>query len=389
MHEGRKFSLPEKKLELILLIFFSIFFLGFILAPDTKAHRILFFSAAVFPFLIFRFRHIYECNQHQTIFLSTSYLGLLALSIFWSNVDNARIDKEILEIISTYFFICISFYYFSQKSWQRIFDLFLAVSFFVAIISIFQFYQEHEFPKERLMNTVHSLHPSITANYFLLAIILTATKIKKIYISRQNFLYIFLIIFFTFCILLTHSRGAMLGFLVSGVFIFSVKNKKYAVIFIALCSIGALIYWLIEPNLFEKLFKRGLSYRPEIFSTLIERVGDNIFLGLGALASEAVPFNDFTAVHSHSIYMASFYHLGLVGLTFHGLILALTLWQGINLYYANGNMLPVAWMIMGASCLSIDGSLISRPYLMEWLLFWAPVTLTAARYSQLKLKEAR
>jgi O-antigen ligase len=369
----------------IIITLFAFFMGAFLFASSAQGHRLIFFSLVVIPFFILHKNQFFQEKKSLLLLLSSLLIALFALSLSWSTFEiDSRVDKSLLKVISTYLFVHISYYCFSQKKWIYILNFFVICAVIVGIISLFQFYQNHNFANDRLRNTVHDLHPSITANYFLFALVIVCFQLDKFKTRIGLSLALTAIaLFFLSNIILTHSRGSLLGLIICGAAFTLVRNYRYFLLFVFRSTLSIFGYCLVEPVLFEKLILRGDSGRFHIYRILIERVSENQLFGLGLLADQSIYFSKtFTSVHTHSIYLASYYHLGLVGLSTHLAILLVAIYQGICIFKMNGNWLPFILLILGASCLSVDSGSLMRPYLMEWLLFWTPVALIAARYSQ-------
>jgi O-antigen ligase len=388
MKDAQRLKLYFEK-DNILELLFALFLGAFFFIESTKGHRVFFVTLVVIPFIIFHRTQLFNEKKSLTILLSSVLLSLFLFGIFWSSAEpDAQIYKTIVKVLSTYLFIQISFYYFSQKNLNLLQYVFIACAVIASLVSIFQFYQQHPFPQSRLQNTLHDLHPVITANFFALAFLVTTFQIVQNKNKKyQLVIFIFAALTLVSAVLLTHSRGAILGLIICGVSILAIKKLRYLVIFLILIGLLGFAYWLFEPSLFESLFQRGSSNRFTIYKILIERVSDTRLFGLGTIADETIDFNTYyTFQHAHSIFLASYYHIGIVGLMVHGLIAFYAVYQSFIIYSRTGQWLPFCIIIFGLFCLNVDGSFVIKPYLMEWLLFWVPVTFSAAQYNILIVK---
>ena len=131
----------------------------------------------------------------------------------------------------------------------------------------------------------------------------------------------------------------------------------------------------------DELVKRSTSFRPEIWGELISRtLQTNWLLGHGIIADSSVAHSSyehgvFSFHHAHSVYVATFFYGGVVGLLgFLGLLAYL----GLRLYQANGaEMRGLATMalIYAAVVMFFDGDrlLVKVDYL--WIVFWLPVAM--------------
>lgn len=383
------FIRPFLERKNIIITLFAIFMSAFFWTNDSKGHRLIFILLLALPFLILHGKNIFLANKTISLYLSWAILFLLCCSVFWSDIESYKeADKSFINILSAYLILQIAYFCFAHEKWQWAINAFSFTAVIVISLSVFQFYQEHSFPNDRFASTIRELHPNITANYMVLALVFFIFKINQSVslISFKNLAFIFCIIFLGLCVLLTHSRGAILTLFVSLSMLTLLKKPKLFFSLILMSLLITLIYWLVEPVIFEQLFLRGSAGRSKIYQILLERVVGNEILGLGLIADETIYFSPtFTSGHTHDIYLASYFHLGLVGLLLHLSILFASICYGFKIYKANGNWLPLVWLTLGSTSLLTEGTLFIRPYHIEWVQFWLPVSFAAAQYHRLKI----
>jgi len=372
----------------LIVSMFALFMGAFFWVNDSTGHRIIFAIFLIIPFLVLHGKNLIINNWNIVNYLSWALLVLLLFSYFWSSSDRLhKFDKIIINIVSTYFLLQISYFCFSHLKWQWIINTFSFFAVVVIGISVFQFYQENPFPNSRFASTLRELHPNLTANYMALAIIFILYKIDQSpqLFSQKNSVLMMCTIFLAICILLTQSRGGTLALLIALSVLTLLKSPKLFISMVFVSLLVALVYWLFEAAQFEKLFQRGSAGRSKIYQILLERVSGHELLGLGAAADETIYFSKtFTSGHTHNIYLATYFHLGIIGLSIHLAILTVSAYFALIVFKIKKDWLPFIWLILGSASLLSEGTIVIRPYHIEWVQFWLPVSFVAARYQQLK-----
>tara|TARA_E500000331_G_scaffold230707_2_gene220879 strand:+ start:1948 stop:3144 length:1197 start_codon:yes stop_codon:yes gene_type:complete len=184
-------------------------------------------------------------------------------------------------------------------------------------------------------------------------------------------------------IALTYTRSVWIGISVSALYAIALylpgPNWRKAATSAGFLSL--VVVFVLASFGWDELVKRSTSFRPEIWGELISRtLQTNWLLGHGIIADSSVAHSSyehgvFSFHHAHSVYVATFFYGGVVGLLgFLGLLAYL----GLRLYQANGaEMRGLATMalIYAAVVMFFDGDrlLVKVDYL--WIVFWLPVAM--------------
>ena len=87
--------------------------------------------------------------------------------------------------------------------------------------------------------------------------------------------------------------------------------------------------------------------------------------------------------HSHSAFVATLYHGGVVGLALLLAIVAAASCRAWRIARGRGDPTGLVLLLFGVVCLLLDGNrLVSNPHLSSWLIFWLPVAwiISAGRW---------
>lgn len=156
-------------------------------------------------------------------------------------------------------------------------------------------------------------------------------------------------------------------------------NKKSALILIGLALATALL-WLISP---ESITNRGLSYRPELWATAIEKIKYAPFLGYGfnAPASFYIDSLDIHFREPHNIHLSVMYFTGLIGFFFWASMHIVAIVFCIKHKKQPIFILASSLLIYGiAAGMTEGGGLLPRPK-EHWFITWIPLALASALIS--------
>jgi len=384
--------IKQPAVDKALLILFGIFICGFYIAPTTKALNIIFYFLVVVPVLLLRPRATFTFLKESPLILAiVGYIAFYLLSLLWQSGEPLhRLDKVFTMSFLTLIYISTCFRYFSHYDYNKLITAIIIASAVASAASLYTIYGMDSFPNTRLQNSVHDLHPILTAQYFGIALFAVAYQLISKKLSPAVILVLsFIAITLLISIILTHSRGPMFSLIVTTIAVGLLTKQFKATFFIILGFTAiALIYWQIEPTLFSSLFDRGSSGRGLIYSVLIDRVGDNYLLGNGINSNDKFIFpGGFVAPHAHSVYMGAYVYGGFIGLGFLLLIIGYALYLGFALYKKTNDWLPLAIMIFGTVAFVTDGQRLFRPSSPEWFVLLMPICLIAANYYKLTQQE--
>ena len=184
-------------------------------------------------------------------------------------------------------------------------------------------------------------------------------------------------------IALTFSRNAwvsvMAGLAVFAAVSWTTNRRQLSVVLIAFAAmaIGMLSLLYFSDSGRNFLLPRGDSFRPLIWSAILERVwSEGPIIGLGILTPDDVVNGPDVHPHPHSMYLAVLYQGGVVGLgLFLGLIAVV-----VRTLLAHLEM-PEARVALGVLTIGLLSYLLDGHELVDrigetWFLFWLPVAIS-------------
>ena len=200
----------------------------------------------------------------------------------------------------------------------------------------------------------------------------------------------------------THSRCAMLGMIAGTGVLFATTTgwRRWAMAGPLLA--GVALFAVCAPTSvdgagpMEELVLRGDTGRHIIYSAIWCRMQDafSFTFGHGLFAAEALPEDEAgsMAFHAHSMYVATFYHGGVLGLLFLLVVLFIGLQRAWACFEAQRDPVWLALLLFGMAGLMFDGSMPLRLMTttrIEPLLVLFPLAMATALASRLPAAKRR
>ena len=331
--------------------------------------------------------------SNQTAFIKLPLLSLiaafliyLAVSVLWSN-SGENVPRHLvyaLLIISFCASIPISIAYFPSFL-SRMVSLTVMAAFVSGVYSIYLHFSLPEYqplPEERMYSMGRLKNPVIGALSYGFAMTLA---IYMLLIESSRFAksaYLGAILIFTTAIILTGSRGVYLALTAStsmAILLNYPSNRKLQ----ALGVITTVLVFFAIAALFvgpELLFKRALSFRPEIWSEFISRTIDsNVWIGMGMSSNSGFLMPELFVQHPHNAFIATFYYGGIVGLSLYLGVVLKSISALNEQTSTNVRLLAAMLLAFGMTATALDGNEILTKVNYLWFLIWFPIGLALTK----------
>lgn len=197
-------------------------------------------------------------------------------------------------------------------------------------------------------------------------------------------------------LVLSQSRGPIISysfflFVLLGVATVTLDTRKRVIVIGAVASIALCLGVLaISSPLLEQMVGRGVSYRLDIFLSVIQFPPSTPWVGIGSAA-------DFTQSpaganlqselglaieHPHNLFLSTYYQSGIiVAAVFLALIVGLLLRIKASGFSRSVQVAALAWFATVLLLNTSDGaSIVVRPS-GEWMFFWFPFSFLAGLFS--------
>lgn len=267
------------------------------------------------------------------------------------------------------------------QGWRRVLTPFPITGAIAMVISIPVFYwmrDANSFPGARLRDVlVHigngGLHQVLTGLLCGAAAMTAACLFTNRAHWKKQLLLLSCFAVLTSSLFLTHTRGAILALLVSfAVYIATRKDRSWVMPSIVLAVVGLTYAFPNEPKVDDlsslttspvtELIERGDGGRITLYKHLFARMdgATEILLGKGLWANSTATKDEVgwsVAFHPHSIYMATFYHGGLVGLAMTASLLGFSLVRAVSVFRHTGDGTWLVLLCFGLAGQIVDGAL--------------------------------
>jgi O-antigen ligase len=383
----------------------TVFLLGFYLLPSNRdlgstPHDLLFYFGVLPVFLLFGGRELGRMIQRRDggdrlLLFGLAFILYLGASACWTRGDRELSPLTVvLTTLATAVFLIGSSEVLSQRRWRQLRVMVVGAATAVAAISMIAYVLGGNSYLGRLKSFLHFEHPNLFAHYMGFAALICLLRVLELRRSGKGRIAPWAAagLILSAALVLTQGRSAMVAFaLASSVAVFANRDRK-VVAGVALVLMAVTLGFLITGSAWgPSLLDRGDAGRGIIYRSLIERMDGRWVTGVGLAASDDVEFpagswdfpKGFTMPHSHSAFVATAYHGGVVGL---GLLLVLVGVAGRRAWRTareRGDPTGLVLLLFGVVCLAPDGHrLVSNPHLSSWLIFWLPVAwiISAGRW---------
>ena len=128
------------------------------------------------------------------------------------------------------------------------------------------------------------------------------------------------------------------------------------------------------------LFKRGFSFRPEIWTEFISRtMTENIWIGVGMSTDSSLQLPELLIKHPHSVFVSTFYYGGAVGLATYLAMIMRSMFALNQNKESNLRLLGAMLLAFGLTATALDGDAVVTKVDHLWLLIWIPIAIAMTR----------
>ncbi|MBK1790521.1 O-antigen ligase family protein [Persicirhabdus sediminis] len=371
----------------------ALFALITIVAPAHKIGSSLFTILIISPVVLLQPASFYQLFRGSSLFKWVLVLlGYIFVSVLWgeSVSDTGDVFGYFRRVCYVVFFIL------AYHQAAPVFGQYRRLAYGLLIIAcigishdIIQFLIDFQ-PQARLDHYFSFIHANHSVRvYGLAAFFMLLLHMRDKSIGLAGLDMSLLVICFT-AVLLTSSRGGILGVLIMlAMYILLMRDKRVIVPILALMVAFGCYFWLSsyaetsfageEKRILtsaEGLVDRKDSGRIAFWQQLLGRMHANEYIfGKGLLANDACLYNPLGFPHSHSVYLAAFFHGGFFGLFLLISVSIKTLVQaGLELKHHQIKILLL--LGLGGLPLCVDGrGVVDVVYKFspDVLIFWIPV----------------
>jgi O-Antigen ligase len=369
-----------KKCEAVLCNWMALWYFVFPLAvylnPSKGGTANIFYLGVLLPWVLLLLMGRINLWQKNYIYLTTVLLFFyLWMNSFWADTNTL---KEIAYFFKWFIYvICLlTAPLLITERHPNFFNMLLLFVFCAAVVGAIATIFFHveargvNFPKARMGGWGFGHNPIGLGLHYGIAVLIglflvDRYKSKAIWFGLASLLPLS-------ALMLSHSRGPILGLLLCGPLALFLFERSKVVIVAKVVLLGFIIAAAVYIG-WDNLLNRGLSGRPEIWSDVFELVKQSVIWGEGySLQSSRILYHGVSLNHSHNVVLEIMRYGGLVGVL-------LFVWHLVTLcrfQLKSGDDLTGYYIIM--MCFTLLVMMTNGWYLLDrpnyyWLGYWYPV----------------
>jgi O-antigen ligase len=320
----------------------------------------------------------------------TGLLTYFSLSALWA--DNGGLAAMLLYF--GYSVLILSFVYsvlLLQMHYQEFLRFLVWFTVLAAVVSAsYSVHLHYAFPEyqplleDRLVALGRLHNPVISALSYGMAIVMALHLLICGTNNNDRFFSGFCIVVLLVGVTLTYTRSVWIGVSVATLYAIALyfPGSTWRRVAAAVLFLSVVVAIMLASFGWDELVKRSTSFRPEIWGELINRtLKTNWLLGHGIIADSSVAHSSyehgtFSFHHAHSMYVATLFYGGVIGLSgFLGFLVYL----GLRLHQADGDEkrgLATMALIYAVVVMFFDGDRFLAKVDYFWIVFWLPVAIT-------------
>jgi O-antigen ligase len=357
---------------------YMLFMAGYFLLPMAAGHRRLYFIM-VLPALLLLWRDLLAFYRGNTLFLCMSaYSAYMITSLAWTE-DFATLPAllAVALALAPLTFCALSGYLWIQypQRMDRLAHRGVWLAAATACVSILAWYWGHPFPHSRLepLGVMH--HPNKAACAYGMVFLFGIHYFFSERGRSNRALYFSLAAILMALIILTQSRTALLAACLGMLALAGLRA-------LGVIAFGMAASWaLLAGNPKEWWHRVGeFSFRPGIWTDVLNNMGDSWIFGRGLLVDTGVFAYDKEFTHAHNSYIATLRDGGWLGLFLLLLVLGVALVWATRMARERGERIYLAMILYAMTCIAMDYDRLLIGPRELWLFFWLPLALTMAAY---------
>jgi len=388
MKFGNALSIRTEYISVSRLLFlsYSLFLLGYFIVPkvfEGKHYKVYYVLIVVLSLI--KARAGLRLLRNDALFLMlTLYLVYMLLSVTWSEAffSDPTFIKDTWVHLKHTFHIVIFFLATAvlRDEYPSQFNRLLEITCFVAagaaIVAVLLWYQAHPFPKAAVHGFTLMHNPNDNAFVYGLFCVLSASYLFSARTLGARIAWSLAFVILLCFVLLTQSRTGLAATIIATLVLLLGATPRTGVRVVLPLAAALLLLLFFFPDAPGYLANKGLSYRVEIWSAVLEQVAQAPFFGHGYLANARVAGPPMpTDYHAHSAFLATLRDGGLIGLSLLLILFAYAFWRSVRIGMDSGDYTYLALLLFGVICITTGGDrLIDRPK-EPWIFLWLPLAL--------------
>lgn len=350
---------------------------------ETRGHRNLFYALAL-PIFLLNIRAL----DPRTIWQSTiaklafAYFAYYLLSGLWSDGLSWAAFADLLRVtlLAAFFFLVTALIAARQESFEKPLFFWFALAGGASLVVVFAAVFLGALPNyPRIHGFGLASHPIIGATLYGVVVLIAAFfLLPRSAGNGERLLWLAVIALGIAFVLAASSRGPLFALLLALILAGALASRRVALAVVGLLAVGVAAGVLSEFSPIRLLYLRAPSGHFEVWPQTIEAIRERPWFGYGSLTEIAFegkhgtqrsPHNLLLANHLYGGMPASLLLLALLGAAGHRALKAAR--QGAAIY--------LVLLVFAFAAALFDSRTLVQNLSREWITFWLPFGLLAAR----------
>lgn len=350
---------------------------------ETRGHRNLFYALALPVFLLnLRRLDLRLLRQSDIAKFAFAYLAYFLLSALWSDglAWPAMADLLRVSLLASLFFVITALVATRSQTFEEQLFFWFALTGGISLLAVFAALMLDALPGyPRLVGFGRTSHPIIGATLYGSVVLISAFYLlPRASEIGQRLLWLGVIGLGIAFLLQAGSRGPLLAFLIALVVAWAVASRRTAIAAACLLALGLLIGVVSEFKPIELLYLRAPSGHFQLWPQALEAIAERPWFGHGSLVEIAFTGKQGEQRSPHNLLLANQLYGGIPAIL---LLSALLLTATLKAYKAAREGAPIylVLLVFGFVASLFDSRSLVQNLGREWITFWLPFGLLAAR----------
>jgi O-antigen ligase len=364
-----------------LIATYGLFLSGYFFLPERSPLYLFYYLAVLLPFLPAAWSNRQDLLRSRLVVAALSLIAYLMGSALWSpTLTPGCLGFVAARGLLTASFLLVTVYLASRfpAAFHTLLKAVTLCAAFFGLVSMVIFYQKNAFPASRLVSFAQ-IDNSNTMGvvYGLFALLAMHFLLSAVSVGERSVLVLAAVVLLA-VVVLTQSKNAFVA-TVTGLLALTSWRHGYRNLLVGMLLLAMLAALYGTPLAQRFMTDQDLSMglRLEMWGAALGQISAAPLLGHGQCSTMQLPGGTMTFSHPHSIYLATAWYGGLLGLLLLVWVLVLAFRQALAWRKNYHHTLFLALLIYASIAISVDfDSLVTRPR-EPWLYFWLPLALLA------------
>lgn len=309
---------------------FYLLSFAFFLCPAYSVYLVVFYALLLPCGVVLLIQRRPVWLSHSTLLTVYLFLAYAAVTILPHFLKDPKWCTELMEkTVMTILFLWIAILFFLQDNTRaRFWTISLLWIVPAALISLIK-YVVWDYSEGRFEPLAQAHHPILGAIIYGLFGLFAFDRLVDAKKPKERLWYGGAVAIILLLVIVSQSKGPIIAVAISYTLLALLRDKIALILLPVIALMAVILSHFIQTDYIASIKERGASYRPQIWAYTWQQIKEKPIFGYG-LAQKFSYTTEKGAVvpHPHSLYLATLYYTGIIGLILE-LLMMLALLRGI------------------------------------------------------------